>query len=78
MRNLNDKIICPKCGNIATLENHDVMGADEDNVFCRKCHKEFNPDGRRLEDYLADGDAYRRIVDPTGSQDGLGKRRYDD
>jgi hypothetical protein len=32
---------CPKCGNQATAEQCDVLGAEPDCVFCQKCHTEF-------------------------------------
>ena len=45
MIGLNDKITCPACGNIDTLENYDVMGADEGFIFCNKCGCHFPRDG---------------------------------
>ncbi len=34
---------CPKCGKVDVLDAFDVGGADRDNVFCTRCHCEFNP-----------------------------------
>ena len=32
---------CPRCGNLATEEECDCIGAEPDCVFCRVCHCEF-------------------------------------
>ena len=32
---------CPYCGNEATAEECDVMGADWGNLFCNTCGREF-------------------------------------
>lgn len=32
--------LCPECGHIDTIENFDVGGADEGNLFCNRCHHE--------------------------------------
>ena len=44
----NDKPImvrCPDCGFLGNLlsEDFQVLGADEDKVFCGQCLTEFNP-----------------------------------
>lgn len=41
---LNDShlISCPECEYTGTLDDFDVIGADEGNLFCTQCHKEFN------------------------------------
>ena len=31
---------CPACGKISILEGFDVLGADDDCVFCTECHQE--------------------------------------
>jgi DNA-directed RNA polymerase subunit RPC12/RpoP len=36
---------CPKCRYIDDVDCFDVMGADDDNVFCPLCHTEFDPSG---------------------------------
>lgn len=33
---------CPQCGNVDDLQGFDVLGADDGNLFCIKCHLE-NP-----------------------------------
>jgi len=33
----SEPCICPECGNIETLDGYDVLGAEDDNVFCNKC-----------------------------------------
>ena len=35
---------CPDCGFTDDLNGFDVLGACASNVFCIKCHCEFNPD----------------------------------
>ena len=37
------KFKCPNCQHRATLDEHDVAGADDGNIFCRQCCCEFNP-----------------------------------
>jgi rubrerythrin len=33
---------CPTCGAMAALDDCDMIGADEDCLFCRACGKEFH------------------------------------
>lgn len=47
-----DKVItCPKCGKQDDLEGFDVLGADDNNVFCTACHCEFDPETGEMSLY---------------------------
>ncbi len=35
---------CPTCGRAAGEDDWDCIGACNNNVFCRLCHCEFDPD----------------------------------
>jgi len=43
---MNDQktLTCPKCGHQDDEEQWDCLGACNDNVFCRRCHCEFDPE----------------------------------
>ena len=41
-------ITCPRCGHKADKKQWDCTGACNDNVFCRCCHCEFDPDTREI------------------------------
>lgn len=34
---------CPRCGHTGDGDDFDIFGACGDNVFCPKCHLEFDP-----------------------------------
>jgi len=38
---MDERIRCPHCGNVETLNGYDVGGADEGCAFCNRCHLEF-------------------------------------
>ena len=37
-----DLIKCPDCGHVDTLDGFDIGGACSNNVFCIRCHCEFD------------------------------------
>jgi hypothetical protein len=37
-------IACPKCGHEDDIEGFDCLGACNDNLFCVRCHCEFDPE----------------------------------
>lgn len=43
-------IQCPKCGFSDVLDGFDCIGACGANVFCVRCHCEFDPDSRVKHD----------------------------
>ncbi len=34
---------CPNCGNVAPMDAWDVMGCDEDKLWCNACMREVVP-----------------------------------
>lgn len=38
------QITCPACGKTDDLNGFDCLGACDDNLFCTRCHSEFDPD----------------------------------
>lgn len=38
------RITCPACGHTDIDDAFDVLGAEDDHVFCTQCHHEFDPD----------------------------------
>jgi protein gp37 len=56
--NLNDCFVmvrCPLCGNIDSVDNYDVLGADEGCLFCNNCHEEVEPDDLPEIDWVVVG-----------------------
>lgn len=35
---------CPLCGFVGDLDDFDVLGADEGNLFCNNCWNEITPE----------------------------------
>lgn len=38
----SELVLCPACGHVSTVEDCDVLGADDGNLFCNWCSAEFN------------------------------------
>lgn len=37
-------ITCPACGHLDDIHGFDVLGADDNCLFCQKCYEQFDPD----------------------------------
>ena len=46
-----EQIICPKCGHSDDLDGFDVIDACNENLFCVRCHCEFNPDSGKIHEH---------------------------
>ncbi len=68
---LDEWLACSACGHADTLDGFDVLGADEDNVFCNKCTAEVSLESLKEIDpapyLLAElADKYPGLAEPLG------------
>lgn len=54
---LTEKVRCPQCRTVQTLEETDSLGSRDGCVFCKWCHRQFEPIVLTIQGTLFDENA---------------------